>query len=286
MSDSQKLASLIIGSTFIGSILYIDKVIEESKREHFADISPMSRTGPVPNYPQNPQFYGNKRVSSNQPYSGPNGAIPQGLANINLNASGDQLLAYQLYQQAVNAATPTSQQLASISGESQMQTGLTADQLKGGLSSDYAPYNVLSDNGPQLFSSEYQAVNLGNPRADAISACAQNAPTFIATSLLPKPTVPGQESWNIGAPQGVLASQNFLAATQQLGVDTVLSSLKNPSYDIRGDIPNPISILGPFNNTTITPDLTRRALTDFVDNSGGPYGSVAGFNQNPTYVNM
>lgn len=73
-----------------------------------------------------------------------------------------------------------------------MQTGMGADQLQGGLSQDYAPYDTLGNAGPQLYESEYQAVNLGNQRAQSISACAQNAPTFVATSLLPKPTIPGQ----------------------------------------------------------------------------------------------
>ena len=139
-----------------------------------------------------------------------------------------------------------------------MQTG-NDSPLRGGVSSDYAPYNILG-SGPELFNSEYQAVNLGNPRAESISACAQNAPTFIATSLLPKPSVPGQDSWDIGAPQNILATKNFLSATQQLGVDTVLSSNKNASHDIRSTILNPINVVSPWMNSTIQPDLERRPL--------------------------
>lgn len=99
--------------------------------------------------------------------------------------------------------------------------------LGGGLSADSAPYNVLNDQGPTLYASEFQAVNYGNERAQSISACAQNAPTFVATSLLPKPAIPGQQAWDIGAPNNILANQNFLSATQQIGVDTVLGSTKN-----------------------------------------------------------
>ena len=253
------------------------------------------------NYPQNKMFYAKSNaaanmqmaamnpgsagnVQSNRAFAGPPGYIPQSEANINLSASGDQLLAYQLYQQAVNAATPTLQQLNSISGESQMQTGPTV--LRGGVSSDYAPYDVLGSGGPELYASEYQAVNIGNPRADAISACAQNAPTFVATSLLPKPSVPGQDSWDIGAPQSILANQNFLSATQQIGVDTVLSSNRNASHDIRNTIPNPINVISPFLNTSITPDLERRPLDCYIPQDG-LYGCGApqvGANMNGTYV--
>ena len=287
MSDSTILP-LLLGGAFIGSILYADQLISEQK-EHFGQETEQQvkdmKAKYANSYPQNKMFYAqeNKRanammaqanpgvtnVQSNRAFAGPPGGVPQSQANISLSASGDQLLAYQLYQQAVNAATPTLQQLNSISGESQQQTGNDA-MLKGGVSSDYAPYNILG-SGPELYNSEYQAVNLGNPRAESISACAQNAPSFVATSLLPKPSVPGQNSWDISAPQGILANQNFLSATQQMGVDTVLSSLRNASHDIRDNIPNPINVVSPFNQTTIMPDLERRPLSCGMP-SNGLYG--------------
>jgi hypothetical protein len=276
MADENNLMALGLGALFIGSMIALDKM---NKEEHFEGQS-------YPKYPQNPMFYQQSQaranaqfaqsngmqsnVQSNNAYAGPIGAMPQVQANINLNSSGDQLLAYQLYQQAVNAATPTKQQLDSISGESQMQTG-NDSPLQGGVSSVYSPYNMLGSAGPDMYSSEFQAVNIGNPRAEAISACAQNAPTFVATSLLPKPNVPGQDSWDISAPQDILATQNFLSATQQMGVDTVLSSLRNGSYDIRNNIPNPINVVSPFLQSTITPDLERRPLDTYIP-TGGIYG--------------
>ena len=192
---------------------------------------------------------------------------------VNMNASGSQLLAYQLYQQAINAATPTLAQLNSISGESQQQTGPDSP-LQGGVSDSYGPYNILKSGNNPSISQEYQAVNCANPRAESISSCAVNANTFYntATSLLPKNPQLGADAWDVAAPQDILASQNFLSATQQMGVDTVLGSLRNSSYDIRGDIPNPIAVVGPWQNTTILPDLQRRPITDFVS-TNGLYGS-------------
>ncbi len=181
---------------------------------------------------------------------------------MNMANSGSQLLSYQLYQQAVNAATPTLQQLNSISGESQQQP----------VSPDSAPYAMLNDGGPQLYASEYQAVNLGSERAQTISACAQNAPTFVATSLLPKPAIPGQQAWGVDAPNNILANQNFLSATQQIGLDTTLSSTKNQSYDIRNTIPNPINVVSPWNNTSLMPDLEKRPLTCYSSADQGLYG--------------
>ena len=226
---------------------------------------------------------GANQAQGTKKYVAPNGSKPMNQQNVNLNSSGDQLLSYQLYQQAVNAATPTLDQLQSISGQSQQQTGAGAKQLGGGLSTDTAPYDILSGSG--LFDSEYQAVNLNNTRAQKISACAQNAPTFVATSLLPNPSVPGQQSWDINAPNNILANQNFLSATQQVGIDTILGSARNTSYDIRNNIPNPINVVSPWMNTSITPDLEKRPLDCFVAQDG-LYGctNAGGANTNPTFV--
>lgn len=271
------------GLSFAGLLLSLDKSVKnENESEERFDQN-------YPKYPESPVFYQNAQQKANAAYAmrdqqgqsgyqminkyvGPNGGTPQNQARINLNSSGDQLLEYQLYQQAVNASTPTLEQLQSISGEAHMQTG-NDSQLQGGVSSDYAPYNVLGGIGsPENYASEFQAVNMGNARAESISACAQNAPSFVATSLLPKPEVPGQETWDISAPQNILATQNFLSATQQLGVDTVLSSLKNPSYDIRGDIPNPINVVSPWMQSTFGPDLQRKLLQCPAVPQEGLYG--------------
>lgn len=304
MSDHNNvLMASILGAGFLGTVLFADKIFNnESNKEHFGAVEMSkgyqgnnyvsaqgTRLGApqYPQYPQANQFYGNAQrpASSNMPYAGPNGALPQALSNVNLNTSGDQLLSYQLYQQAVNASTPTLQQLNSISGNSQQQTGVSAEQLQGGLSQDYAPYNNLGGSGPMLYDSEYQAVNLGNGRAESISACAQNAPTFVATSLLPKPSIPGQESWEIDAPQDILANQNFLSSIQQIGVDTVMSSHRNASRDLRNSIPNPINVVSPWNNTSLLPDLERKNLDCYIP-EGGIYGCPTGANTNGTYIGM
>lgn len=277
------IASVGLTALFVGAIIALDKAARDKKsKEKFSNMSV------VPNYPVPNELYGsqmnNARRNLSMKYTNPDVSIPVKDNNISL-ASGSQLLDYQLYTEAVNASTPTKAQLDAISGNSYQQTGNGADMLKGGVSKNYAPYNQLTDTkGPTLYTSEYAAVNYANPRAQSISACQQNAPSFIATSLLPKPTVPGEKSWDINAPQNDLANQNFLSATQQIGIDTVLSSLKNPSYDIRNNIPNPINTVSPWLNSSITPDLQRRPL-DCYTPENGLYGcGPSGCNVNPTYV--
>jgi hypothetical protein len=48
--------------------------------------------------------------------------------------------------------------------------------------------------------------------------------------------------------------------TTFIGVDTVSTSLRNASLDLRGDIPNPKKVVSPWNNTTITTDTNRAKL--------------------------
>jgi hypothetical protein len=182
---------------------------------------------------------------------------PQAVHSYGPPVGGTQSTAYQLYQQAVNAATPTVAQLEN------------ASNLPGGgygyTSTPDAPGMVpMAGNGTMY---DAAAVNFGNRRAELISPCAQNAPTFVASSLLPKMNLPGVPSWDVMDSQA-LASQDFLAPTQQMGTDTVLSSLRNASYDLRNNIPNPINVVSPWMNSTITPDLERRPLDSYVPQDG------------------
>ena len=170
---------------------------------------------------------------------------------------GTQSAAFQLYQQAVNSATPTVTQLEN------------ASNLPGG---GYGYIDTPDAPGMVPFAGEgtfydASAVDFGNRRAELISPCSQNSPTFVASSLLPKVNLPGVPSWDV-TDTTALANQDFLSASQQIGVDTVLSSLRNPSIDIRNSIPNPINVVSPWMNSTITPDLQRRPLDAYVPQSG------------------
>lgn len=44
------------------------------------------------------------------------------------------------------------------------------------------------------------------------------------------------------------------------GIDTTGQSLKNPTYDIRGTIPNPKISVSPWNNSTYEPDYNLKSL--------------------------
>ena len=118
--------------------------------------------------------------------------------------------------------------------------------------------NTLPGGPNQYFNS-----NVGkNERADNLSLCAQNTNTFgtgLASSLLPQvpDSLKGFETCGF---ENVLAAQNFLSASAQIGTDTISSSLRNGNLDLRSEIPNPVSVVSPWLNTTIQPDPLRRPL--------------------------
>jgi hypothetical protein len=64
----------------------------------------------------------------------------------------------------------------------------------------------------------------------------------------------------VPAGQGALTDQNFLTAGHHVGMNTVGNSLRNPSYDLRSELPNPQVQVSPWMQTTIGPDLMRRPL--------------------------
>jgi hypothetical protein len=81
-----------------------------------------------------------------------------------------------------------------------------------------------------------------------------------ADDLLPKDAANAKWAQVNPAGQGDVRDQNFLTAGALVGIDTVGSTLRNASWDIRGDsVPNPRSVW-PIHNSTIEPNLMQRKL--------------------------
>lgn len=89
-----------------------------------------------------------------------------------------------------------------------------------------------------------------------MSNCAVNQPNGLSSSLLPKYDPNSNSTWtNAACVSNALTNNSFLSADAQIGS---LSSIKNISYDLRGDpcpnVSTPVSI---FNNASIGPTFTR-----------------------------
>ena len=79
-----------------------------------------------------------------------------------------------------------------------------------------------------------------------------------SSQLLPKVT-PEAADFSQFAPKN-LQAQNFLTATQWVGVNTQGSSLKNANYDLRANPLIPKADVGPWAQSTIEPNLYAKEL--------------------------
>jgi hypothetical protein len=80
-----------------------------------------------------------------------------------------------------------------------------------------------------------------------------------SAELLPKDD---NSQWSqlhpVGA--GELQGINLLSAGYHIGIDTIGQTLRNANLQIRSEPPNPQINVGPWNQTTISPDLMRTPL--------------------------
>jgi hypothetical protein len=79
-----------------------------------------------------------------------------------------------------------------------------------------------------------------------------------AEDLLPKDAANLKWAQVNPAGQGDVKDQNLLSAGFHIGINTVGQTLRNPNYQIRSEPPNPRMNIGPWNQTTIEFDNSRR----------------------------
>lgn len=99
---------------------------------------------------------------------------------------------------------------------------------------------------------------------DAAAEQLRQAACFPREQLMPEELLPQDNSstWAQVNPQGQgsLKNKSFLQASWATGVNTVGSSLRNSSLDLRSEVPNPQVPVSPWMNSTIEPDTGRKSL--------------------------
>lgn len=112
-----------------------------------------------------------------------------------------------------------------------------------------------------------------DPNGNEVFASADGAQTSIPTvssgctktsvqnpaELLPKDSNSQWAELNPSG-KGELGNINLLKAGYHIGIDTVGQTLRNANLQIRSEPPNPQLNVGPWNTSTITPDLMRIPL--------------------------
>jgi hypothetical protein len=86
-------------------------------------------------------------------------------------------------------------------------------------------------------------------------------PNATPTARPAKPKAPIERVGMLGVGiMGLAMAVNLMKAGSIIGINTVGSSLRNANLQVRSEPPNPQLNVGPWNNTTIAPDLMRVPL--------------------------
>ncbi len=97
-----------------------------------------------------------------------------------------------------------------------------------------------------------------------MAGAAKPAGCYARQTLSPAELLPADPNgvWAAANPQGSgdIQGKNFLSAGALIGVNTIGSSLRNANLQIRAEPPNPQTYCGPWLQSTIEPDLSRRPL--------------------------
>jgi len=107
-----------------------------------------------------------------------------------------------------------------------------------------------------LANEDYKAVDF-NSEAKLPTDCFPRD-RLTAEDLLPKDAANTKWAQVNPAGQGDVKDQNLLTAGFHIGINTVGQTLRNPNYQIRSEPPNPKFNVGPWNQTTIEYDNSRR----------------------------
>ena len=134
--------------------------------------------------------------------------------------------------------------------------GSMDNQYKGATSVAGTGHVIQSDIQPadEKENELYSSINDTQAMTKSVTGNVQSS-----SDLLP---VDNNSQWAQLNPSGTgeLASVNLLQAGYHIGIDTVGQTLRNANLQIRSEPPNPQMNVGPWNNTTISPDLMRVPL--------------------------
>ena len=116
-------------------------------------------------------------------------------------------------------------------------------------------FKSVPDNEPQV---EEAANNNAADNTRLPSECYPKD-TLTPQDLLPQDS---NSTWaqTVPAGQGSLGDQNFLNAGFHVGINTVGQSLRNANLQLRSEPANPQAKVSPWLQSTIEPDVNRKAL--------------------------
>jgi len=124
---------------------------------------------------------------------------------------------------------------------------------------DESPKNIVSNEGVNNNSNGNTRNEQENQEMGRLPSECYPKDTLTPDDLLPQDA---NSTWaqTVPAGQGSLGDQNFLNAGFHVGINTVGQSLRNANLQLRSEPANPQVKVSPWLQTTIEPDVNRRAL--------------------------
>ena len=129
--------------------------------------------------------------------------------------------------------------------------------------------NINASMGDGDENVSFKAVPENQPQAEEVANNAVDN-TRLPSECYPKDTLTPQDllpqdsnsTWaqTVPAGQGSLGDQNFLNAGFHVGINTVGQSLRNANLQLRSEPANPQSKVSPWLQSTIEPDVNRKAM--------------------------
>ncbi len=122
-----------------------------------------------------------------------------------------------------------------------------------------APNTGVQPSQPLGQNETYASATGMNTSTQGLPPACSTQPVADPSELLPKDT---NSQWAQLNPTGSgdLDNVNLLKSGYHIGIDTIGNSLRNANLQLRSEPANPQSNVGPWNNTTISPDTMRVPL--------------------------
>lgn len=123
--------------------------------------------------------------------------------------------------------------------------------LNGNENSNYMPNDDNNNYSLNIYSTK-SAPYVGRPRKEI-----SDEEKFNASELLPKEE---KQDWFEDVTPQKIKNRHLINIYRPIGVNTVITSRKNPSLDLRGNPVNPKTFVSPFLNSSIEPDVNARGI--------------------------
>lgn len=124
--------------------------------------------------------------------------------------------------------------------------------MNGNENDNFMPSEDNKKYSLNIYKTDQASPYFGKPRREL-----SDDEKFNASELLPKEE---KQDWFEDVTPQKIKNRHLINIYRPIGVNTVITSRKNPSLDLRGNPVNPKTFVSPFLNSSIEPDVNARGI--------------------------